>query len=356
MGITISRDKAIPVFRAALDLARSPEGLPDEWLARTRRVGEARSKTFTPVLGTVLLAKATDRRVDALALRESEGHRGYSARSLAKETFVPECNLAGIDLRSSGLEPFNNQPFLRAARITPELHVKDNARQDLLYLHECLVAADFLEGEEALRALAAFLRARIEATESRTEIRLGENLLSFAELKAALDNFVNADAEGGKTGQAIGAAILDMVFEDVRTKRVNDPSSKWPGDVGAFVADKLVLPAEIKQRPFVDAELLVFARRLQLAGVHRGLVFAFGQEGKPLDIATHVSKAAELHSVDLEVYFQPSRALAEAVRWASQDLPETLARFPERGLVRLTEIDASNSRRSAWAALFSTSN
>jgi len=46
--------------------------LPEEWLERTRRVGKAQNATFTPMLGTALLAKATDDHIDALSLREDE--------------------------------------------------------------------------------------------------------------------------------------------------------------------------------------------------------------------------------------------------------------------------------------------
>jgi hypothetical protein len=84
--------------------------LPAEWIERAEKVSAAKNMTFTPVLGTALLAKATDDSIDALSLREDAGHKGYSARSLAKEVLVPCCVRAGIDLRNKGAEPLNNQP------------------------------------------------------------------------------------------------------------------------------------------------------------------------------------------------------------------------------------------------------
>lgn len=105
MGLTIDREQATIRFGQALVLARTDAVLPDEWIERTRRIGAARSKTFTPVVGTALLAKATDDAVDALSLREDESHKGYSARSVAKEVFVPCCVRAGIDIRNRGAEP-----------------------------------------------------------------------------------------------------------------------------------------------------------------------------------------------------------------------------------------------------------
>ncbi len=353
MGITIDRKAAEKVFAKALALARSSKPLPAEWLERTRKVAAAKSKTFTPVLGNALLAKATDRKVDAFSLREGEGHRSYSARSLAKEVFVPACAGAGIDIRSAGAEPLNNQPFFHAERIAPDINVRENAREELAYLCECIERVDFLENQKALQGLAAFLRSRIEATGAIHKVELGTLRLSLADLERALDRFVAEDPEGGKTGQAIGAAILDLVFEDVRTRRVNDPGVKWPGDVGVFVKDKLLQSAEVKQRPATETEILLFAQRLQNAGVGRALVLAFAQGKAPLDSESLREKAARLYGIELALFLRPSQLLREAVRWAQSEVPVALDALPKRGLARLSEIEASQDRREGWANIFS---
>ena len=352
MGLTIDRKAAEKVFAKALALARSSKPLPAEWLERTRLVAKAKSKTFTPVLGNALLAKATDRRVDAFSLREGEGHKSYSARSLAKEVFVPACASAGIDIRSTGAEPLNNQPFFHAERIGPDINVRENAREELAYLCECIERVDFLENQKALQALAAFLRARLAATGAIHKVELGTLRLSLAGLEKALDSFVAEDPEGGKTGQAIGAAILDLVFEDVRTRRVNDPGVKWPGDVGVFVKDKLLQSAEVKQRPATETEILLFAQRLQKAGVGRALVLAFAQGKAPLDPESLREKAAGLYGIELAVFLKPSQLLREAVRWAQHEVPVALDALPKGGLSRLGEIEASQGRREAWAEMF----
>ena len=143
VGLTIDKQLATERFGQALVLAHSDTPLPEEWLQRTREIGLAHNKTFTPVLGTALLAKATDRFVDAFSLREGESHKSYSARSLAKEVLVPCCVRAGIDIRNKGAEPLNNQPFLRADRISTNLNVKANAVEELTYLCEWIAAVEF---------------------------------------------------------------------------------------------------------------------------------------------------------------------------------------------------------------------
>lgn len=352
MGLRIDRKLAEKRFAEALRLARSSRRLPKEWLERTRRVGEARSMTFTPALGTALLAKATDRRVDAFSLREGEGHKSYSARNLAKEVFVPQCVAAGVNIRTTGAEPLNNQPFFHSERIGPDIHVRENAKEDLQYLCDCLEKADFLENKAAVEALAAFLRARLEVSVRPVEITLGSRRVSPAELGRLLDEYVDQDADGGKVGQALAAALLDLVFDDVRTKRVNDPGVKWTGDVGVFADGVLVQSVEVKQKPMSQSEVLQFAARLAQAGVRRGMVLALSQGAVGLGIPELKAKAAELYGVELGVFQRPSGVLEEAIRWSERDVPQTLKALPIRGLERLRQIEANPARCEAWASLF----
>jgi hypothetical protein len=351
VGLRIDRKLAEQKFSEALTLARGGAPLPEEWLERTRRIGEARSLTFTPALGTALLAKATDRRVDVFSLREGEGHRSYSARNLAKEVFVPQCFAVGVNIRTTGAEPLNNQPFFHSERIAPDLHVRENAREDLLYLCECLERADFLENEDALAALAGYLRARLEVSVRPIEITLGDRLLTPAELGRVLDDFVS-EAEGGKVGQALAAALLDVVFDDVRTKRINDPGVKWPGDVGVYVDGVLVQAVEVKQKPMSESEVLQFVVRLADAQIRRGMVLALNQGATHLPIAGLKAKASEVYGIELGIFLKPSDVLEEAIRWSERDVPDALAELPRRGLERLQQIEATAARCKAWAGLF----
>lgn len=349
MGLKIDRERAKIRFEEALVLARSATALPKEWLERSAKVALAKNMTFTPVLGTALLAKATDDAVDALSLREDESHKGYSARSLAKEVLVPCCVRAAIDLRNKGAEPLNNQPFLRAARVTTDMKVKPNAVEDLAYLCETLQRADFLRDNAALEALAAFLQVRIGAS-GKNLIALGPGVLDLARLQNALDRFLEGDAEGGKVGQGIVTAVLDLAFDDVRTKKINDPSQRWPGDVGAFDGEVQILSAEVKQRPFTEEEVLLFARRLR-GNLQRGFVVALKQRGNELNVERLVLEAHR-DGVDLSFFFSASSLLREAVRYAPRDIELSLTKFPRDAVARMTELEVSYARLQQWAALF----
>jgi hypothetical protein len=361
MGFQIDRRAAEGRFMEALALAKSDKKLPKEWIIRTERVAKAKSRTFIPVLGTALLAKATDRRIDAFSLREGEGHKSYSARSLAKDVLVPCCVREGIDIRNTGAEPLNNQPFFHATKIGPDLNVKPNAKADLEYLCECITAVDFLEGKAALLALAAFLRARVEATESRVKAKLGKGTLPLPKLLDVLEGFVRGDPEGGRVGQAFVAAIFDLLFSTIRTKRVNDPSMKWPGDVGAFektiaatdeAEEVLIFPAEVKQRSFSETEILLFAQRVSQANVSRCMVVALNQGDTPLDLPALRQRCQEKFGIELALYLNASSLLTHAIWFSPQSLDANLMRFPERMLDRLQELEVSEKRCQEWAAHF----
>ena len=264
MGLRVDKAVAAKLFAEALELAQSDSELPAEWLEHTARLAES-SKTFTPMLGTALLAKATNRQVSAFALQESEGHKGYSARTLAKDVLVPQCVMNRIDLRTGGAEPLNNSPFFREERVSERLTVNERDRPNLAALCEALAAADFLEGHNALEALAAFLRSRIELGERPAYVSPGRGVLSAVDLADATHRFIDADPEGGRRGQAFVAACLDLVFADIRAGVINDPSVRVPGDV--LVPDRsgqITLSAEVKQKPVTGSEILQFTSRLAL--------------------------------------------------------------------------------------------
>lgn len=348
MGITIDRRIAEEIFQRALRLARSDAHLPEAWIERTDRVSSSGSKTLTPALGTALLAKATDRHIDAFSLREDSGHKSYSARSLAKDVFVPCCKVAGIDIRTTGAEPLNNQPFLRATRISVDMNVRRGTEDDLAYLCKCLERADFLEDQTALEALAAFLRSRIKATGELEEVGIDGRPLAMSRLVESTSVFVDKYSEGGKVGQALVAAILDLVFRDVRTRKINDPSRSWTGDVGAFVENKVTLSVEVKQRAFTRSEVLQFIDRLGAEGLPRGLVAALAQGEAKLDVQQLAGLARSRFGIALDIVYGVERLLLDTIRYIRDDPHEGMALLPKLGLQRLKEIEASEEVQRAW--------
>lgn len=350
----IDKRRAREIFGRAFRIAQSGNDVPEEWLERTRHLSGSPSKTFIPMLGTALLAKATNRFVDALSLRASESHKSYSARSLAKDVLVPCAKESRLNIATTGAEPLNNQPFLRADRVSLDLKVTDNARPFFEYLHRSLEAADFLEGDTALMALAAFMRARLELVPIPED--WGASLdVSLIDAGRAIRHFHESHSEGGRVGQALVCAALDGFFDDVRTRKVNDPSNKVPGDVGVWNEGRLVIAGEVKQRPFKEHEIRQFGERLRAAKVYRGFVAALAQGNEPLATETLVADMYQRHGVIFRLYAGVDEILNDAAFFTAAANPHEIVRgLPARGYSRLLAIEVSPNCLAAYKQTFNT--
>jgi hypothetical protein len=357
MAVTPDRGKARQQLEAAVALAEGPdESLPAEWLERTRRVGQSPNRTFVAALGTGLLAKATDSRVDPLALKEDAGERAYSARGLCHAILVPAAGEFGFHLGATGREPLNNQPFFRYDRIDAIERIHSRAREALGYLIECLRRVDELDERAALLGLAAFVRVRTQVAAAVQRLPLAEVGLGVEELLASTAGFLVEDPEYGRRGQAFVAAVFDLVFDEVRSGRVHDPSVRAPGDVRALHRGRVVVAAEVRQKPVPATEVLQFAERLQAAGIRRGVVAALAPEQPRIDSAGLRRVAWERHEVLMTILVGPAAVLLGALAWGTCPLEECLAEFPAKMLERLEEQEVSDAGQGGWAALFAATS
>lgn len=356
MPIKLDSDVSRIRFAEALELARSEKPLPAAWLERTKKVGESPSKTFIAMLGTALLAKATNPKVDPFALKVRKLPTAYSARALCKEVLVPCAVEAGVHIGTTGAEPLNNQPFFRHERVAPDMAVHSHVRPHLEYLCACLDAMNRLGLSQALDALAAFLRVRIQEGPAKSAPLMVEQALAVPDLVKKASEFISSDPENGKRGQALVAAALDLVFSHVRTKRVNDPSRHLPGDVVAFEDDAMALAVEVKQRPATESEIVQFAQRCLSMEVHRGMAALLHSDQQPVDIDELREEAWRRHGVHLLVLVGTTDLLHEAFTWTHMSLQQALERLPQLMALRLEELEASAEGQAAWAALFKASS
>lgn len=348
----ISRER----FKKALELAKSDASLPQQWIERTKKVGQSPSRTFTAMLGTALLAKATDPKVDPFALKTRNFPSAYSARSLCKDVLVPCAVEAGVHLGTTGREPLNNQPFFRHERVGPDMKVRGQIRPHLDYLCESLGAMKRLDRSQALGALAAFLRVRLQEGSAKAVPIFVGRALGVPELITMAAAFVTSDPESGKRGQALVAASLDLVFDDVRTTRVYDPSRHWPGDVVVFVGEALALAVEVKQRAATESEILQFAERCAQMGVRRAAAATLFPDQPPLYVDELRKDSWLRHGVHLFVLEDTGEVLSGALTWTIKPLEQALAVFPQLMASRLEELEVSPGGLAEWAALVKQSD
>ena len=195
MGIKLDLRRAKRQLEAAIGIAQSNLELSEEWLGRAQLISEAPAKTYMPMLGTALLARATSEWVDALSLKETSGPNAYSARGLGHEVLVPAAVEYRFDIRTTGREPLNNQPFFRYDRVDGVERVR--FREAHQYLVECLQRANELTSDEALMALAAFIRVSFQRARAATHATLEDVSLGLITIISSVETLLADSVEGG---------------------------------------------------------------------------------------------------------------------------------------------------------------
>ena len=287
-----------------------------------------------------------------MALKESTGPNAYSARGVAHGVLVPAAPAFGFDLRATGREPLNNQPFFRYDRIDEIDRVRPAAKPFLPDLVEACKRINKLSAGDAKAALAAFVRVRLEAAAAAKSVDLRGEPLGVAMLVEAVEAFVSENPEGGRRGQALVAGVFDLVFGQVRTGRVNDPSRKYPGDVQALDGAVVLLAAEVRQKVVYETDVLQFASSLRDAGVANGVMVALHPDQEPLPRDDLLREAETTHGVLVSIIEGTPELMLGALLWSGRALEDLLSSFPQHMLARMAEIEVSPEGQQRWAALF----
>lgn len=352
MGITIPSSRLEEVLERAVVLAESDADVPAIWIDRVRRIADCPSKTYVAALGTALLAKATDPRVDALSVKSKAGPRAYSMRGVVK-VLVEKAPIYGYHLGRTGPEPMNNQPWFGSDRVDRF----ENVRADALPFHRDMVRyltdLNGATGDEALLGLGAFLRERIAFAESERlaagQVAVGP-ARSLGELARALTSFLREDAEGGRRGQALVAAVLDLAHDEVSLASINDPTGI---DVSITDEGRLLLAIEVKQKVVDEAAALYTAERAAAHGADKALLVALAPDQRALDRERVRGQAAEEHGVVLAIWEGVEELVNAAALQAPLTAREIGAELPTIYLRRMREHGVSLEGQQYWADLVS---
>lgn len=352
MGIVVDQREAGVVLASAFAMASSAKSVPREWIDTTREVDACPSRTFTVALGTALLARATDPRIDALALKATTTPNAYSARTIAHNVLVPFAKQHRISLRATGREPLNNQPFFRYDRIDEIDRIHTSARPYLPALIAACKAINGLSADEAQSALAAFLRERLARSKEAVAVSITDTTELVA-LIPLIERFVEHQSDGGRVGQAVVAAVVDLSFDQVRTGRINDPSRHFTGDVQAMAADGVaaVLSVEARQKPVSESDVRAFVEAVAADGIPRALMAALDARQPPLDVAGLAREALAEDGVLLSITLSVTELFGAACTWNPAAL-ERVPEFPQLLVKRLQEIETADDAISWWVSQF----
>ncbi|MFD3415012.1 restriction endonuclease, SacI family [Streptomyces cyaneofuscatus] len=170
MGVRFDLDAAQQILNEAARSAVEATSLPERWLHLSRSLRQPEApRTYTPALGTALLARACDPTVDPRAIRETLDTRSYSARRLCHQVLVPTSERLGFDLSTKGREPLNNQPFFRYAHYDEIPRPRAGQVAYFDELNAKLRLLDQRDPREAKSALAAFLKVSFEHSKCKNE-------------------------------------------------------------------------------------------------------------------------------------------------------------------------------------------
>jgi hypothetical protein len=210
-----------------------------------------------------------------------------------------------------------------------------------------------MTSSEALLALAAFFRSRIMAALRRPQVRLGDSEMTPVAVIDASRQFVSENSESGRRAQALVAAIFDLVFDDVTSDRVNNPSRKWPGDVRVYDDDrKLVLAVEVRDKMVTQSDAMAFAASLQEKSASAGAIVGLDEAAhNELDRGLVLLEAERDYGVTLTVIEGVLELISAAITWSGRPAAELLEELPRQMLVRLEEIEVADESLSRWAEL-----
>jgi hypothetical protein len=239
MAISIEREDALRVLKDAVNASRSEELAEDHpWIQRVTNLWEAckaTNKTMIPILGTAILARATNLKVDPFALQAQAGDNAFDARGLCTHVLAANARDLGIDLGVRSREPHNSNPFTFEPKVSSSMKAKSPKALELLI--DALTALSKTRSRnEAAVALQAFVQVRVL---KRSKIQIGEqegDHLDEQDLIELIKAFVKQDSEKGSRAQVVVAGLLDTLHgtDLVVVGNPHDPSSKVAGDVRVY--------------------------------------------------------------------------------------------------------------------------
>lgn len=351
MSIKISQTAAQARLDEAFAWADSDRSVPENWVRFAEQTFRMTSKTYTAALGTVLLARATDDRIDPLSIKEAYGPNTYSLRTLGHQILVPGARRLGFSIRNTGREPLNNQPWFRYDYMTLIDRVKD--RGALAQFVDGVRNIGDLDRNQGLAALAAFLRVAIAEARRTETFAVEEGDLTVQQIVTAVTTFLEEHDDLPRKAQALVAAAFDVTHHTVLSRRLNDPSKDYPGDVQAFEGARPILAAEVRAKSVLPTEVEGFVSACRAADIDRAFMVVLWPGHRPLHRESLYQSALDEYRVLLTIIEEAEDLLLNIFGWSDMALEKTLDKFTEAALARLREIEAKPETLIRWVTLVS---
>jgi hypothetical protein len=332
------------------------------WIERVRAFSEhCREKglrTHIAVLGTMMLAKAANTRVDVFSLKASDDSAGgFDARGVAEKALVPASRLHQFDLGARKAQPLNNQPFFRSLRINRQMVVREWSRPVLNELIALLQELAQASSHQAVRALAAFIHIRRGYIPVYGAIEGTLSVAHVERLADIIEEFVRERSDTGRRAQAVVGGLLDVVYgpERVRVGGIHEPDRQAPGDVavqcrelslGGSPYDRVF---EVRDKPVPPHAVLMTVEKIAEAGVPKATLVAIAGNQPQLNISDLRMQATD-RGVWLTIYTHWSTLVQSVLPGAEGSEAALIERAVGRIRARLIELEAPGDTVESWDA------
>jgi hypothetical protein len=355
-----ARELADEAARLADDAGCVDEPAVSRWIERVRAFSEHCKRkglrTHIAVLGTMILAKAANTRVDVFSLKASDDSPGaFDARGVAEKALVPASRKYGFDLGARKAQPLNNQPFFRSLRINRQMVVREWARPVLNELISLLQEVAQADSPTAVRALAAFIRVRREYLPTYATVEGTLAVPTVARLAGLVTQFVRERSDTGRRAQAVVGGVLDAAYgpERVRVGGIHEPDRQAPGDV-ALKARELTLGGspydrvfEVRDKPVPMHAVQMIVEKIAEAKVPKASLVAVAADQPPLSVTDLLGPASD-RGVWLTAYTEWSTLLQSILLNAEGPEVSVVERAVSHIRTRLIELEAPSDTVAAW--------
>lgn len=242
-------------------------------------------KTYRYILVNALLAKATNKDVDALSLQKGDGRKGkYDARSLCHNVIVPFEKLKLQGCLGDSNEPFLNKP---ARFVTLSVNNAVRAGKDRETLESLItILSQISTSEQAYEyPKSAMVVLKENHEEYLKKFSVGDALIDVSEFSQLVLDYIYKITNHTMDGEVcpLVVAELEQLYLGMDYKvvphKVNESgsSSKEVGDIDVFDSEgTLVNAIEVKDKNFSEQDVVHAITKFRQANLSSSL-FIYGK-------------------------------------------------------------------------------
>lgn len=242
-------------------------------------------KTYRYILVNALLAKATNKEIDALSLQKGNGEKGkYDARTLCHKVIVPFEKLKLQGCIGNSNEPFLNKPA-RFVSLSTSNAVRAGHDKEIL-ITVIKILSSIHSSEDAykyLKSAMVILKDNHEAYLKKFSI--GDTLIDVSEFSQLILDYIYKITNHTMNGEICPLVVAELerlyLGKDYKVipHKVNESgsSSKEVGDIDIYdLEGTLVNAIEVKDKNFSEQDVLHAVSKFRQANLSSSL-FIYGK-------------------------------------------------------------------------------